>query len=193
MRYKNELFSNILDFCLEEALPGIHKAIESNQTNKIIEVVVKKANRDALSGARFWDKNYSEHSNYYKAELTEILTTSPNLSSKQCIEYILARNQYSAKVGSIQKLVNMSMKYLYILTEFEYAVPHGLNIDFEKCDCPLDSNILKKLSEKNDIVYKPWTQILTIDEYSDIQRDISKLDEIKKSNLEFDLKYWGKK
>ena len=50
-------------------------------------------------------------------------------------------NKFVSRYGLCQKLVNMTFKYLYVFRDYT----HLEDLDFSKCDCPLDSFILKKI------------------------------------------------
>lgn len=69
--------------------------------------------------------------------------------------------------GAIQKLVNMTLKYILILQS--YGVQDGSlpRINPQDCDCPLDSRILESLGCKN----AKWTQ-LEERKYCAIESDI---------------------
>ena len=91
--------------------------------------------------------------------------------------------------GLCQKLVNMTFKYLNVFSDYT-----GLNINFRKCDCPLDSTILKKLG-RTDV---KWSR-LEKSEYENIQKTIkTKLkdderynEELQKiGNLAYDFLNW---
>ena len=62
-------------------------------------------------------------------------------------------------------------------------------VDIKRCDCPLDSTVLKHLKSKTGKEYVLWTKIKSVEEYEEIQKDIK--DYVEESNLEFDFKYWG--
>lgn len=92
--------------------------------------------------------------------------------------------------GAIQKLVNMTLKYLLLLNQFDDEFEkQGFIVDINNCDCPLDSIILSAL-EKDEVAKASgvkWTTI-TPNEYNDIQAEISKL-LINKYNTSGNIRY----
>ncbi|MBO5077249.1 MAG: hypothetical protein J5584_06615 [Clostridia bacterium] len=182
------LLKESIDFCLESTIPGIHKAILSNNRYDVIKTVTSRANRDVLTGSRFWDSNYSGNVDYYKNTLNCLIDNHfSSLSSKILIDEMIKLNIHCAKIGSIQKLVNMSIKYLYVISLIKDG-DFTIHINLSECDCPLDSIIIKRLSALNGKRYTSWTKIDTLDEYLSIQGDISQY--VKTSNLEFDFYNW---
>lgn len=180
---------SVYEFCLEETLPGIHKALRNNSFEEVIEVIIKKANKDVTTGARFWDKKYIDKSSIYRQVLKKLIEEYKNdLSSQTLIEKIRRKVVRGASVGSVQKLVNMTLKYLCVLKIYGYLKTFGVHIG--KCDCPLDSQVLNHLSEDTENKYTPWTKLNSMDEYNGIQNDISKI--TSGSNLEYDFDNWGK-
>ena len=59
--------------CLESTIPGILNAISNNSISDILDVVTKKANRDVMVGARFWDDVYVKNSSDYIEKLKDIV------------------------------------------------------------------------------------------------------------------------
>lgn len=97
-------------------------------------------------------------------------------------------------LGLVQKIVNMSLKYLYAIDVFGFSCELGIKVDIKNCDCPLDSRILDRLSyDHGGKKYTPWAKITSVEEYKDIQKDIE--DMVKKTGVEskmyYDFKYWG--
>ena len=83
------------------------------------------------------------------------------------------------RYGLAQKVVNMTYKYLYVFSDYI-----NKDIDFTRCDCPLDSVILKKLPSINCV----WSKI-TEDEYIYCQQLIS--DYLHKENIDIELTLIG--
>ena len=81
--------------------------------------------------------------------------------------------------GAIQKLVNMTLKYLLILQSFG-CLPEL--VKEENCDCPLDSGILKSLQEE-----AKWTAV-TKEEYTRIQGEID--ERVSGLRLSYDFANW---
>lgn len=72
----------------------------------------------------------------------------------------------NVEVGAVQKLVNMTLKYILIFNELGNM---NYPIDEKECHCPLDSIILGKL----EIHHTPWTRMDKI-EYLEVQKEIKK-------------------
>ena len=170
----------VYEFCLESLLPGILNAWEDKE--KMVNIVLRRANRDTMAGARFWDKEYSNNQDFYIKKLKEIIKGGQQLSSIEIIKE-LDRAKKGANIGSIQKLVNMTLKYLYVLQVYGY----DFGIDPSGCDCPLDSIILDDLDKKTDRHHTKWTQIEDLTDYESIQKDIAERPEAKGSNLFYDF------
>ena len=178
----------IHEFCLEGMIPGIHRAFEKGD-DEVLDLVIRKANRDVLIGARWWDKEYSRNTDYYKKKVLDIIKeTTGTINSGAIICNIYHDHENNAKVGIIQKLVNMAMKYLYVLDKMGHGI--GIKIDFKQCDCPLDSRILEELSKRTGKTYGPWTKLETLEKYLEIQDDISRYSKEECSNLDFDFNNW---
>lgn len=170
----------VYKFCLESLLPGILNAREDKE--KMVDIVLRRANRDTMAGARFWDKEYSNNQDFYIKKLKEIIKGGQQLSSIEIIKK-LDQAKKGAIVGSIQKLVNMTLKYLYVIQVYEF----DFGIDPSGCDCPLDSIILDDLDKKTKKHHTKWTQIKTLEDYKSIQKDIAGFPESAGSNLFYDF------
>lgn len=170
----------VYKFCLESLLPGILNAWEDKE--KMVDIVLRRANRDTMAGARFKYDGYAENKDFYIGKLKEIIKGGQQLSSIEIIKE-LDRAKQGANIGSIQKLVNMTLKYLYVLQVYGY----DFGIDPSGCDCPLDSIILDDLDKKTEKHHTKWTKIVSFEDYESIQRDIAKQPEAKGSNLFYDF------
>lgn len=85
--------------------------------------------------------------------------------------------------GQLQKLVNMTLKYLLILNTFEVI---KINLpDEERLDCPLDSVILESLESSGDL---RWTR-LSKTQYYEIQKAID-AKRGSDSRIMYDFKNW---
>ncbi|WP_314921784.1 hypothetical protein, partial [Slackia exigua] len=85
--------------------------------------------------------------------------------------------------GQLQKLVNMTLKYLLILNTFEVI---KINLpDEEHLDCPLDSVILESLESSGDL---RWTR-LSKTQYDEIQKAID-AKRGSDSRIMYDFKNW---
>ena len=158
------------------------------------DVILKCANmayRDMLTAGRFYlsnDKNKS------CTELIRILENHNYVFSRDIIDEVCAlfgndekifrnineENKFVTRYGLAQKFVNMTFKLLYVFSDYT-----GKNIDFSKCDCPLDSIILNKLPK----IDHTWSKI-TKEEYDRCQKAITK--KLKNKNLDQELKSLGK-
>lgn len=181
------------EFWLESIFPGIRKAMKDNNSEAIINTIIVKADLDTMTGGRF-NAVYSKHHTEYRKLLAEYLFKNDKLSSSHLIKCMLKSVHEGVTVGLVQKLVNMTLKYLYSIEIFGYGDKLDLKVELENIDCPLDSTILNLLScDYNGKHYTPWTKLESQYEYDDIQEDILKkaLNLGLKSKLCYDLKYWG--
>lgn len=105
------------------------------------------------------------------------------LSSKKLISEMKDSEQSSpVPFGQLQKLVNMTLKYMVILQSFGKIDPV---VDADACDCPIDSIIINKLGLGAE--YR-WTS-LTESEYKELQERVDK--EIQTdSRLKYDFIVW---
>lgn len=94
-------------------------------------------------------------------------------------ERIGSGKRYVTRYGLAQKFVNMTFKYLYIFSDYT-----GKDIDFSKCDCPLDSIILGQLPP----ISHSWSKI-TPEEYAVCQNNVKK--ELEDNSLDDELKMLG--
>ena len=109
-------------------------------------------------------------------------TESEQLSSKKLIEFLVNEFKDDVPFGAIQKLVNMTLKYLFILQELGYLRTYGIpDIKEDDCDCPLDRIILNSIGHPET----KWTCI-DKDQYNKIQN------EIKKPGLKYDFENYTK-
>lgn len=148
---------------------------------------IRKANRDVMTGARTKKiDNYCEKNRWGNNEtliaLYKIICNKCNgnepLYSDNLIKE-LQKNDENIEVdkriefGAIQKLVNMTLKYLIILQEFEDTEElRKYEVCEEECECPIDSIILDKLRELNILNEKlTWTS-MNEDKYRDVQKKI---------------------
>ncbi len=136
---------------------------------------IRKAHRDVMTGARTGNiSKYAEKNKDGKDETLEylyqkILNAKEPLSSGILIEK-LRKNDNEIEFAAIQKLVNMTLKYLIILNECEETAP-AFTVCEEKCDCPIDSIILEKLNRINGNPHKCWTNMDKSD-YVAVQNEI---------------------
>lgn len=154
------------------------QSVNLNVPSEVIKKCVELADKDMMSGGRFICKggfneeyrNKIDRVNYVLEVLRKNGFCYGKIDKKAICNKIFwqcdtektilvkgKRRQYKP-FGLAQKLINMTFKYLYIYKEYI-----NMNIDFSKCECPIDSVVLKRLgSDKN------WTRI-TYDEYEEIR------------------------
>lgn len=178
-------------FLVKTAIPVIKWGKETG-TDRIRDAIWR-AHRDTLTG-RFQLETYRELTygeKKHKAtdklyeKIKECIDNNEALSSEPLIKY-LDDNLKGVEFGAIQKLVNMSLKYLIILNAFEFEKP--IAIDESKCDCPLDSIILGKLKKQ----HTPWTKIKK-QEYNEVQQEIyndPSFDKKSTGNIVYDFIHW---
>lgn len=189
-------------FLIRVAIPEVKerrklpaKALNPN----LIWDAIYRAHRDVLSGRQFVS-DYSNERGYYRGKrgegvnllaeaLYEMITgleSGELLSSAEAID-ILAGQFPRVKLGAIQKLVNMSLKYLVILQTFGMIEGY---VDEAKCDCPIDSIILKKLAKNHpEFSGIKWTSIEERAVYDKIQQAIEHEPGIR-TRLMYDFKNW---
>ncbi len=186
---KNELNSYCYHFLLNSTL----------QPKSIYPVknAIARAHRDVLTG-RYHLPNYCDFSKTdspkeYLEELinkTKLINQNNEpISSIELID-ILQKKYPSIEFGALQKLVNMTLKYLYLLSlDTPSTDLSEYCIDIKKYDCPIDSKILSLLEKS----HTPWTRIQK-EEYIIVQKEIKEYLEEKnktiESNLLFDLIYY---
>ena len=159
---------------------------------------IRKAHRDVMTGARtghiskYAEKNKDGKDETLEYLYQEILNAKEPLSSGVLIEK-LRKNDDEIEFAAIQKLVNMTLKYLIILNECE-GTASALTICEERCDCPIDSIILERLKKINGKRHKCWTK-LEENEYIDVQNEIRaylkrEYPQDTRGNIWFDFLMW---
>ncbi len=192
------------DFLLRAAIPEItennklpeelrlengKKKVEDYASKKMVWECIYRAHRDVLTGR----KNVSDYAaggvlNPIALELYGMIINKAEdeeLSSSALINDLLKEKR---RIGPVQKLVNMTLKYMFLLQLFGKLKRY--NIREEKCDCPLDSIILGSLGMGN----VKWTMDFKIDDdkyetYDNIQDKIAKR-QGNESKLLYDFKNW---
>lgn len=157
---------------------------ESGQENKRLRDAVWRAHRDVLTG-RFYLPNYcgqgEGNANLVVKTLYELIkgaNTTELLSSKQLINQVKCKftdkrtGELCIEFGAIQKLVNMTLKYIVLLNEFEEKF--HIEVNEKACDCPVDSVILAKLKSQNKIPHTSWT-VMKETEYNNVQKEIKEV------------------
>ena len=159
---------------------------------------VRKAHKDVMTGARTGNiPKYAEKNRDGKYETLEylyqkILKVKEPLSSDFLIKELL-ENDVTLEFAAVQKLVNMTLKYIIILNDCEGLTP-TFAVCEEKCDCPIDSIILKRLNKINGNNHECWTKMKN-SEYIEVQNEIRTYLEEKypkdtRGNIWFDFLMW---
>ena len=148
--------------------------------NDMVYNCVWRAHRDVLTG-RFHLKEYLKKSREITDCLSEFIKNQNTAISSEMLINKLEK-EFNVEFGAIQKLVNMTLKYLIILNEY---TGFKMSIDLKKCDCPLDGTILKKAGRPD----LKWTSI-SRNEYNEVQNYISEQVFDGKGNIEFDFRNW---
>lgn len=160
---------------------------------------IRKAHRDVMTGARqknfpnYVEKNKSNRNQSLEHLYDAIAKETGSLCSKNLIEK-LQKCDTTIEFTAIQKLVNMTLKYLILLNEFDDAAP-AFNVCEEKCDCPIDSIILQNLFKINKAPHECWTKMKE-PEYIQVQKEIKEyLEETypqeQRGNIWFDFLKWN--
>ena len=102
----------IHEFWIESVLSGFRNALNHNDEDALLNAIIERADIDTMSGGRF-NAVYSEHHNEYKELLKELINLKKgSLSSGALINIMFQKVHAGVTVGLIQKLVNMSLKYI---------------------------------------------------------------------------------
>lgn len=152
---------------------------------------VCRAHRDVLTGRRYV-LSYSsiideDEINLLVKDLYNYIIEcylSNCLVNPRTIIKILKQKYHSATIGQIQKLVNMTFKYMIVLKHFQ--IVKFVIIEEDICDCPLDSVILGKTKSFKD---EHWTLLNDFGLYEDIQKEIEENKKYR-NRLEFDFDNW---
>ena len=115
-----------------------------------------------MIGARYRNTpesdRYCDNCEYYISTLAKLIEGSADIINGRRLLTSLYENhnKHNVNIGLIQKLVNMSVKYLFVIEScelFEKRAFH-IHIDEENCDCPLDSKILKRMESDTGKKFK---------------------------------------
>lgn len=176
------------------------QGINKDNPDEITQKCVQHAYRDMMTAGRFYCKKFKHSSEEICNKTLQLLKSHNYSNQREIIEQVASficdvkigdGNKYVTGYGLAQKLVNMSFKLLYVFSDLIFSDVN--NPDFNQCDCPLDSIILKKAG----LDKYTWSKI-TPDEYADCQTEIEKKlkmlnldDELSKlGNLAFDFINW---
>ena len=189
-------------FLLRVAIPEVRERrklpTRASEPNLIWDAIYR-AHRDVLTG-RQYVAEYSKERGPYGGQpgkgvnrvAEDLYNMVIELNSGELITSAGAIAQLSkrfpnVKLGAIQKLVNMSLKYLVILQTFGLI---GAYVDEAKCDCPIDSVILAKLAKSHpEFAGIKWTSIEAPEVYERIQQAIDHEPGIR-TRLMYDFKNW---
>lgn len=184
-----------IQFLVKETI----KKQKSEKAHKRLWDAIWKAHRDTMTGARTGkiSKYCTANANGKHTTLDQlyqiIQDTKTPLCSEALIQEIESKDK-SIEFPAIQKLVNMTLKYIIILNLFE-DIGIEVEVDEESCDCPIDSIILDKLHKYNKMHHSCWTS-MEKEEYDLVQDEIRDYLRIehpdKKGNVWFDFLMWEK-
>lgn len=187
----------------------------------IFDFVYELALRDAVMRTAYWgDKSELRKNEYAKNIVRDYADDIINkksfdyydIAKKLCDEFNSEKNSdHQFTFGNAQKLLNMTMKYLYIMCYKN----NELRDEFQNCHCPMDGimidkviNELKKLKSEGDssvqqytqrgyigkLKGKPWSRLVSDDKavYEQFQKSVKFL--AKKQDLyplEYDYFLWN--
>ena len=147
-----------------------------DKPSEVIKKCVELADNDMLTGGRFICNQFAKSDKTERVEyILQKLEKNNYRYSKidkrdvcndviwACDEERTINNRRYKPYGFAQKLLNMTYKWLYIYKDYI-----GKEIDFSKCECPLDSVVLGRLGRQEN-----WTN-LTVSQYEDIRVNIQK-------------------
>lgn len=185
----------VIRFLVQETIKK-QKRPKGEESDRLWDAIWK-AHRDTMTGAR--TGNISEYctanANGKHTTLDQLYQIIQNTKTPLCSEDLIREiedRDKSIEFPAIQKLVNMTLKYIIILNLFENI---GIEVDEENCDCPIDSIILDKLHDYNKMHHSCWTSMKK-EEYDRVQDEIEDYLRIehpdKKGNVWFDFLMWRK-
>lgn len=155
-------------FLLHEVIPRV-KPPEGISPSRCWDAIWR-AHRDVLAGRFHLPQYIALQKNtrpitksLYNSIMNRKATNTP-LDSSSLIEELVSEYP-SVEFGALQKLVNMSLKYIVCLNAFE--PDFAIAVDESNCDCPLDSRIIGLLPNR----HKPWTKMSDTD-YEAAQKDV---------------------
>ena len=155
--------------------------VKMSKSDDVVKRCIELADKDMMSGGRFiCKKDFKEKSKdcrvkYVLKKLKENSFDYSRIDKQKVCEdlfwkcddkttqTVMGIEREYLPFGLAQKLINMTFKYLYI---FKNHI--GREIDFSKCDCPVDSVVLKKLNREDK-----WTN-MSVEQYESIQKAIDK-------------------
>ena len=185
-------------FLLKEA---IKPRAEKEYKEKRLWDAIKKAHKDVMTGARTGNiptycvanKNGANHTlKQLYDDIEQFIEKGKQLCSKDLIESLNKTNP-EVEFGAVQKLVNMTLKYIIILNELEEGF--SIQVNEKMCECPIDSIVLDKLYRYNQKKHLCWTKMKDI-EYKEVQEEIGgclkvKYPDQRLGNIWFDFLEWN--
>lgn len=190
----------MLPFLVRAAIPKAGARNSQTEQDDVVWDAIWRAHRDtttrphlvqSYSNHKIDDEAKSTHSNAIPEKLYSVVThveDSQKLASTHLI-HELSQAFPDVNLGPLQKLVNMSLKYLFILQTLQAqdaVLGHLPQIKLEHCDCPLDAQILTHVKGYKDV---RWTRMDSLEEYEAIQTAIGDVVGQDKKLL-FDLDNW---
>lgn len=161
-------------------------------SKKLVWECIHKAHRDVLTGRRNVEDYIKLSERGLNSEALELYGLITNktvrITSYDLIKGLMGDRKH--RIGPTQKLVNMTLKYMFIMQL--YGVLNVYNINEEDCDCPLDSIVLGSLGREGCKWTKDFANNKTengYEVYTTIQREISEI-QSGKSKLSYDFEKW---
>lgn len=183
-------------FLLQGTIPSAQsKRPDGLKKSNLLWDAIWRAHRD-VTPARFHLPDYvaqvpsKDKPNAVPVALYEIIASAQDasdLSSANLIACLQDRFSEYVEFSAIQKLVNMTLKYLLVIQTFGDIVVDGTilpNIDPSNCDCPVDSTILRALGI-DDFVWTAMTEA----QYIRVQELIDAIPEYP-NRIDLDLDEW---
>lgn len=133
---------------------------DTKNSDDVVKKCISLAYKDMLDAGKYYldfnlgkansektKNNESRKDDFYKLLCAANFEFSKELIENTCAilgteEQLRNTNNFATRFGLSQKLVNMTFKYFYV-----FRKEIDIDIDFSRCDCPLDSIIQNKLEE----------------------------------------------
>ena len=145
-----------MDEHVEKFLLKVLVNVDLKDKDKIVEGCINRAYRDMLTGGRYvigkLDANQLEDIRRifikHNYEFDRLMIDEVALIIMPNEKEMIKDKRTVTSFGLAQKIVNMTYKYFYVFKDYL-----NKNIDFSKCDCPLDSIILEKIKKNHTSVW----------------------------------------
>lgn len=173
-------------FLVECAVPKTNK---KGYENGRLYDCIWRAHRDVMVGVRRKD-TFKEYKKMHSTIIDELYSLILNSNDAVYSELLLtALSKYDIEFGALQKLVNMTLKYIVILKAYNEL--ENISVCIENCDCPIDSKILG--CKQVNCSHLKWTSSgFTKNDYDLVQQIISTDKFGKDGGLRFDFENWNK-